>query len=157
MARHSVDVRLITSGLYFAEIRRTRKALDAAIAHLEAQRSLLEPIGVTIGDVVSGGGKVSFDDRVIDLTGMRLEYCDALAEFSAVEEEAERVLSTCRVPNGAAVLRLFYLDGFPVEQIARWFNVDRSTLYRWRRAALIDCYDALSEEWKRALPNAEVV
>lgn len=153
---HHPDVRLLCSKAYFTRIREARRGLDAAIAHLESQRSLLEPMGMTLGDLVHGGGVVTFEDRVIDLSGLRSDYCDALEEYAAIECEAEQVLSTAHHEQGRTVARLYYLDGFTMQEVARRCFAARSTATKWRDAALIECYDALSEEWKRILPNAEV-
>lgn len=155
--RHHPDVRLLCSKAYFKRIREARRGLDVAIAHLEAQQSLLEPMGLTIGDIIHGGAVITFEDRVIDLSGMLAAYGDAMSEYTAMQVEAEAVLASSRNESGKNVIRLNYIDDFTMVKIAAMLHASRSTVTRWRDAALIECYDGLSEEWKRILPNAEVM
>ena len=154
---HSDEVKIIVSTLYFNDVRNKRKGLDAAIAHLDAQQSLLEPIGMTIGDVIKGNGQVTFEDKVINLVGLKLQYCDALSEWSYTYAEAESIIAKCSTDDGRRVMSLYYLDGFTLVGIARILHWSRSSVCRIKRDALIECYDGLSEEWKRCLPNAEVM
>lgn len=155
--RHHPDVRLLCSKAYFKRVREARRGLDAAIAHLEAQQSLLEPMGMTIGDIIHGGAVITFEDRVIDLSGMLADYGDALSEYAAMQGEAEDVMASASNERGKDAIRLYYLDGFTMVDVARKCYAARSTVTAWRDAALIECYDGLSEEWKRILPNAEVM
>lgn len=154
--RHADEVRLLVSRAYFGEVRTARRLLTVAMEELERQRSLLEPMGITVADIVHGGARLTFADRVVDIQALVEDYADALERWQAVEAEARTVIASCGSDEGAACLRLYYLHGYDWADVCKAMRYGRTAVYQIARAALIECYDKVPEEWKRTLPNAEL-
>jgi len=155
---HAEDVKLLCARKFFNDIRKLRLEMDCLNMQIEDLSEVMQPCTMDYSkDMIRTSPTNDQIPRAVEtLEDIQQEYADKLAEYSIEVRHAKKIVDEISDGDIRTIMRCHFFDGMTFGRVADIVRLEERWVRRLCNRGLIEAYDGIPEEYKRALPNAEV-